>query len=198
MFNLKFALSYFLHQLKAINRHGLHSPFVYRLVDEVIYDFSDKKVYNDLEKALHPHKKLNAADKLLYRLIADWQTDSVIVIGECLAVDRIILEHAAAHVMQNDGSHQRSKKDLPGAHTVIFVDAAVINSSQKEELQYLLNNLQEGELLLIKNNHQNSTAEALWKQMKIHPCVTVSVDLFYLGLIYHRPGQVKEDFLIKF
>ncbi len=198
MFNLKFALSCFLHQLKAINRHGLHSPFVYRLVDEVIYDFSDKKVYTNLEKALHPHKKLSAADKLLYRLIADWHPHSVIVIGECIPADRIILEHAAAHVMQDDDSHQRSRNDLPGAHTVIFVDAAVINSSQKEELQDLLNKLQEGELLLIKNNHQNSTAEAMWKQMKINPRVTVSVNLFYLGLIYHRPGQVKEGFLIKF
>lgn len=196
MFNLKFALSYFLHQLKAINRHGLHSPFVYRLVDEVIYDFSDKKVYTDLEKALHPHKKLNAADKLLYRLIADRQSHSVIVIGECVPADRIILKSATSQAAQDYKSGQQSSNDFSGVSKVVFVDADL--NSSTEELQRVLDSLQEGELLLIKNNHQNSKAQALWKQVKAHSRVTVSVDLFCLGLIYHRPGQVKEDFLIKF
>ena len=49
MLNLRFATDYLLHRIKAKNRHGVHSPFVYRLVDEVIYDFSEKKIYPDAE-----------------------------------------------------------------------------------------------------------------------------------------------------
>src|ERR1700749_5099254 len=49
MLNFRFAKDYLLHRLKAKNRHGVHSPFVYRLIDEVIYDFEDKKVYADIE-----------------------------------------------------------------------------------------------------------------------------------------------------
>src|SRR5579863_5304574 len=49
MFNLRFAKDYFLHRFKAKNRHGIHSPFVYRLVDKVIYDFEAKKVYTEVE-----------------------------------------------------------------------------------------------------------------------------------------------------
>ena len=50
MFNLRFAKDYLLYRLKAKTRHGTHSPFVYRLVDKVIYDFSAKKVYPEVEK----------------------------------------------------------------------------------------------------------------------------------------------------
>ena len=41
---------YIKHRLTAKSRHGTHSPFIYKLVDEVIYDFSAKKVYEDIEK----------------------------------------------------------------------------------------------------------------------------------------------------
>ncbi len=197
MFNLKFALSYFLHQLKAINRHGLHSPFVYRLVDEVIYDFSDKKIYTDIEKALQAQKKLNAADKLLYRLVADWQPHSVNIIGKCTTTDHIILNHAAPESEPTKG-RLNSDINFSNHHSVIFTDAAIDSSSKQAELQNVLAALQEGVILVVKNNHQNHEARELWKNLKAHPQVTVSIDLFWLGLIYHRPGQVKEGFLIKF
>src|SRR5258708_23118081 len=49
MLNFGFAKDYLLHRFKAKNRHGVHSPFVYRLVDEVIYDNDAKKVYTEVE-----------------------------------------------------------------------------------------------------------------------------------------------------
>src|SRR5579862_6370092 len=49
MLNFRFAKDYLLHRFKAKNRHGVHSPFVYRLVDEIIYDNDAKKVYLEIE-----------------------------------------------------------------------------------------------------------------------------------------------------
>jgi len=37
-----------------------------------------------------------------------------------------------------------------------------------------------------------------WAQIKAHPQVTVTVDLFWIGLVFFRKGQEKEDFKIRF
>lgn len=37
-----------------------------------------------------------------------------------------------------------------------------------------------------------------WQHIKSHPRVTLSVDLFWIGLVFFRKEQVKEDFILRF
>ncbi|GAB3182293.1 O-methyltransferase [Telluribacter humicola] len=37
-----------------------------------------------------------------------------------------------------------------------------------------------------------------WEYIKAHPQVTVTVDLFWIGLVYFRKEQVKENFVLRF
>ncbi len=37
-----------------------------------------------------------------------------------------------------------------------------------------------------------------WEEIKAHPEVTVTVDLFWIGLVFFRKGQAKENFVLRF
>jgi len=197
MFSIKFALSHFLHQRKATSRHGLHSPFVYRLVDEVIYDFSNKKVYAEIEKTAKPGKRLNKADKLLYRLVADAQPKTVWLLGKYRQTEQLILQQAAPLVQAKSINNQADWKDTVPPD-VIYIDARLNPQSTIDYFNRIMPKMQADTLLMVNNIHENVLTQTCWNIMKSHQKVTASVSLFWMGLIYCRPGQVKEDFLIKF
>ena len=39
---------------------------------------------------------------------------------------------------------------------------------------------------------------AAWEEIKSHPEVSVTIDLFWVGLVFFRKEQVKEDFILRF
>ncbi|CAM3985246.1 hypothetical protein MUGA111182_20360 [Mucilaginibacter galii] len=195
MFNIKFALSHFLHQRKATSRHGLHSPFVYRMVDEVIYDFSNKKVYAEIEKTAKADKKLTSTDKLLYRLVKKPQKSTVWILGKHRVLDAIILQHAAPRILKLNIEDNWKEIALPEA---VFIDASLNPQSTIDYFNRMLPKMQLDTLLIVNNIHENRLTKTAWNVMKSYAKVTASVSLFWMGLIYCRPGQVKEDFWIKF
>lgn len=197
MFSFKFAFSHFLHQRKAINRHGLHSPFVYRLVDEVIYDFSEKKVYPDIEKKLPANKKLDATDKLLHRLIADAKAQNVWILGKHQAAKQAIIAGSAPMMSLKNINKPEDWKDTTQPD-VIYLDAKLNPQSGMDYFNKILPRMQAHTLLIVDHIHDNPLTKTTWGIMTSHAKVTASVNLFWMGLIYCRPGQVKEDFLIKF
>jgi predicted O-methyltransferase YrrM len=260
MFNLRFAKDYLLFLLKAKTRHGLHSPFVYRLVDEVIYDFRAKKVYAQVEKIreelLADDRVITVTDlgagshvnnnrtkrvgdiaknalkpprlaQLLYRLVADLQPDNIIELGTCLGTTTVYLQKAApqAKVYTLEGCPETAKiatesfkkadlnsielitgnfdDTLPGVIAqldkldFVFVDGNHQKDATLKYFEWCLPKVHEDTLLIFDDIYWSEGMKEAWAQIKAHPQVTATVDLFWIGLVFFKPGQAKEDFRIK-
>jgi hypothetical protein len=52
-------------------------------------------------------------------------------------------------------------------------------------------------MLIFDDIYWSEGMKQAWAQIKAHPQVTVTVDLFWIGLVFFKAGQAKEDFLIK-
>jgi len=187
MFNFRRAADYLLYRFKAKTRHGTHSPFVYRLVDKVIYDFSDKKVYNELK--LSDSTRSIKLNQLIYRLAADWKPDTIIELGEPLGITSQYLQKAAP----DSKIYSEFIADKP--------DLIFINTDNGEEaISYFEQSLPKvytSTLLIVDGIYANEGMKQTWAQIKAEPTVTITIDLFFIGLVYYRTGQVKEDFIIK-
>jgi len=47
------------------------------------------------------------------------------------------------------------------------------------------------------NIYRSKGMKEAWAEIKAHPQVTVTVDLFWIGLVFFRKGQEKEGFKIR-
>ncbi|MFD2148126.1 hypothetical protein [Mucilaginibacter antarcticus] len=75
----------------------------------------------------------------------------------------------------------------------------VINDSADvyKDFELCLPKAHERTMLIVIDIYKHKANKQAWTQIKAEPSVTVTIDLFFIGLVYFRKGQVKEDFLIK-
>ena len=192
MFNLRVAKDYLLYRLKAKTRHGTHSPFVYRLVDKVIYDFSEKKVYNELIKlnaTAVSNPRSTKLNQLIYRLATDCQSITIIALGEPLGITSQYLLKALPEA-------KICSENFTDKPDIVFINT---NNGEKalSYFEQYIPKVDTGTLLIIDGIYASKGIKEAWAQIKAHPKVTVTIDLFWVGLVYFKKDQAKEDFVIK-
>jgi len=260
MLNFRFAKDYLLHRFKAKTRHGVHSPFVYRLIDKVIYDFEPKKVYAGIEalrkQLLNDKRSIQVTDlgagskvnndqtkkisdiarnalkprrlaQLLYRLAADLKPLNIIELGTCLGITTVYLQNASpkAKVYSLEGSPETAAVALETFQKAGLTNIAEITGNFDDTLPGVIKELDQLDFVFVDGNHQRDATikyfewclakvhedtmlifddiywsegmKEAWQEIKAHPRVTVTVDLFWIGLVFFKKGQAKEDFLVK-
>jgi len=93
---------------------------------------------------------------------------------------------------------------LPGilrkAETVdlVFFDG---NHKKDATLRYFdecLNHIQNNTIFVIDDIHWSAGMNSAWENIRQHPSVTISIDLFELGVVFFRKELSKEDFILRF
>ena len=261
MINLQLAADYLKHQFKAKTRHGVHSPFAYRLVDKVIYDFHAKSIYGKIEDLRHDlledtrtititdlgagshvnnnkQKQVKTLAKnalkpaklaqLIYRLAADAKPANIIELGTCLGLTTAYLASAApkANVISIEGCPETasvaqenlSKLDIENVSLLVgnfdrllpeviagldeldfvFIDGNHRKDATLDYFKMCLPKLRQSSIMIFDDIYWSSGMKEAWEEIKRHPEVTVTIDLFWIGLVFVRKGQVKEDFRIRY
>lgn len=261
MSKLTFTKDFLFHRFTSKNRHGLHSPFVYKLVDEVIYDYKPKAAYERVERErdnllvddriitvtdlgagsqLNKNREKKISDitinalkspklaQLLYRLTAFAKPKSIVELGTCLGITTLYLHEAApaAKIYTLEGCPQTALTakevfDSAGVRGINLVTgnfddtlSEVLAKHDKLDVVYIDGNHQrvatlnyfeqclpkvhEDTMLIFDDIYWSEGMKQAWAQIKANPQVTVTVDLFWIGLVFFKGGRVKEDFKIRF
>src|ERR1035437_3856049 len=81
---------------------------------------------------------------------------------------------------------------------LVFFDG---NHRKKPTLKYFTKCLEHAgndSVFIFGDIHWSDEMEEAWEEIKSHSQVTVTIDLFFLGLVFFRKEQAKEDFIIRF
>lgn len=255
-----FIKDYLLHRLTAKTRHGTHSPFVYKLADEVIYNKRQFAQYNiieaqrkkllqddtiiqvtDLGAGSHLNKdrtkkvkeiaknalKSPALAQLIHRLAKFSNPKSVIELGTCLGITSAYLSTAApdASVITIEGCPQTAavaKQNfedlklnnirlevgnfdhiLPGILAeqqqldFVYIDGNHRKVATLNYFNWCLPKVHENTMLIFDDIYWSAGMKEAWAAIKAHPQVTVTIDLFWIGLVFFKKGQAREDFKLK-
>ena len=174
-----------------------------------------RKVNKIAASSLKPQKYAH----LLYRIVAYFKPENVIEMGTSLGITTCYLATAAngKQVVTMEGAPTVAK--IAGAHfekmglqniqmvegdfdqtlpevlkKLGTVGLAYIDGNHKyiPTMQYfndLLLKSNEASFFIFDDIHWSEEMENAWEQIKAHPAVTVTIDLFYIGLVFLR----KED-----
>jgi len=166
--------------------------------------------------------------RLLYRLVKNFAPETILELGTSLGISTIYLASAAPaanfttmegcsttadlatenlkkaglhHINLLIGDFSISLPRLVTAQKTIgfaFFDG---NHTYKATLEYFSQCLpvsDEDSIFVFHDIHWSRGMEAAWAQICKHPHVTVSIDLFEMGLVFFRKGLSKQDFIIRF
>lgn len=167
--------------------------------------------------------------QLLFRIAKSYQPKTILELGTSLGISTAYLSLAnpAAKIITLEGSTaiaDKAKQNFQTLHLdnislvnghfdeklasvvggLSTVDLAFIDGNHRKEpteryFQQLLPKLNNDSLLIFDDIHWSREMETAWQNIKIHPSVTSSVDLFFMGIIFFRKEfKEKQDFSIRF
>lgn len=245
---------------KAKNRHGIHSPFVYKLLDEVVYDKTNHNEYETVEwirkglldrtdeieitdlgagSTVNSSNRRKVADiaknsakggkwgELLFRLARHFQPETMIELGTSLGIG------ALYQSLGNPTGNLTTFEGCPNTAAIAqeqfakaSVNPTIVKGNFDDTLQPYLDSIEKLDWAFIDGNHQKEPtikyfnqcmekchndsvllfddiywskgmAEA-WQNIQADERVTVTLDLFQVGIVFLRKQQPKQDFVIRY
>ncbi len=190
-----------------------------------IHSHTQRRIADIATSSLKPKKY----SQLLFRMVNYFQPATILELGTSLGITTSYLAsgNANAQVITMEGATSvaaiakqsfqslRLKNiqvvtgnfdnTLPGALAQLTsVDFAFIDGNHRLQptLDYfnqLLPKVHEYSVLIFDDIHWSQEMEEAWNTIKAHQQVTLTVDLFFIGLVFFRKeNKVKQDFVIRF
>lgn len=167
--------------------------------------------------------------QLLFRIVHYYKPASVLELGTSLGVSAAYLSLAnpAGKVVTGEGSVAVAEQARANFHQLGLRNVTLVPGNFDETLPAMLQQLPQVGLAFLDGNHRleptlryfeqllpqltdqsivilddihwSEGMEQAWEQVKAHPSVTMTIDLFFVGLVLFRKDfKVKQHFTVRF
>jgi len=181
-----------------------------------------------VQTILHTAAKPPKYSQLLFRLVNHFQPKTILELGTSLGISTAYLASAnsksslitiegckeVAAVAKNNFKQLELKNIeqvvgnfdavLPGVlKNIPQLDFVFFDGNHRKEptLQYFMQCLEkatEQSVFVFDDINWSTEMKDAWEEIKNHEKVTVTIDLFFMGIVFFRKEQVKEHFVIRY
>ena len=205
MSKLLFLIKFLKYLFVSKTKYRVHSPFVYDLVTNVLNDKSHRQEYVKIRN-LYTSTINSKHLKLIYRIINRYKSENILEIGNSNLLDCTFLSNIQwkanvffSNIESNEISEIKTQKNIQLlSFDFAFYNIENNNSLTLSEFMNHLKYFHNNSIVAINNIHQSNEMEEVWRKIITQKEVTISIDLFFIGLVFFRKEQVKENFIIRF
>lgn len=187
--------------------YGVHSPFAFNLITQVIYESTPYYKYKDLaveQKKLAPQKdnywkyESKKVKRLLFRLVNYIQPDTIVDVGR-LAASSLYLK-AGKEGADYTAASEFSELFLEAGVPVGFLYLHDYRHPEfMEEVFRICVACTCGKsVFVIEGIRYTSQMKALWKRMQQDEHVGITFDLYDLGILFFDKTKIKQNYIVNF
>lgn len=85
-----------------------------------------------------------------------------------------------------------------GPLDMVFFDGNHRKKATLDYFEWCLEKASKDAVFIFDDIYWSGEMEEAWKTIKKHPEVSVTIDLFQMGMAFFRPGQAKQDFILRY
>lgn len=255
---------YLRYLLRAKTRHGIHSPFVYAFIEDILHDNTHYSDYKTIEKQVaHLKQNRNVLEivdfgagkttgkyrtyfkrvqevakisgitkkhgRLLYRIVKHYQPATMLELGTSLGISTMYqakgnanaqftaVEGCASLAMIAQNSLDKTECKNVSLKTAQFktilpnilaelnrpLDYAFIDGDHtyKGTMQYfeqLKKHVGDNSILVFHDIHWSKDMERAWNEITQDPAISISIDLYFMGIVFFKKALSKQDFVLRF
>lgn len=182
-------LKYLQYYLKGANSkgHGIHSPFVYKFIREDLNAIKSSGELMMHDPALK--QRLAEINSVLSRQLPEKIKRLIVVM-----MDK--WKPASFYV---SGEVSGSNKTMEGTTDFIFLGASNSKDSVLTKAVKLIDSMHPHSLMILEGIHSSSDMEEAWEAIKKNPKSRLTIDLFFIGIIFCRTEQKEQEhFIIRY
>lgn len=218
--------SRFLYKVRHHRGHGIHSPFVFKLITRVVEEKTPYYRYKDIEEHIENQQlankyKVNKYDRLSFRLINYFEAKKILEIGTNNGINTLfltapdssikctVLEHNREKAKQAEKLYKNWDRNItlitddiwPDANEkqdCIYIDLNNCNALPNSITAYLRKISHEKTFIVVKGIRTNRKCKTLWRDISMMEERTAMLDFFNLGIVFFRKDLYRWDYQISF
>ena len=195
-------VAYLSYKYKAVNAHGLHSPFLFDFYNEVISPQKEFYFFRRFREILSQYKKCISTENalFLFRYAAFYKPQSIRIEKANFPVAIALTIPSITKDLSVSSLNEYTEKE----QNVLASFGVLVQENSNSDLCFLetitastFSEIQDYKCIIIQKPHHTKVKHNLWNSLCASKEVSISIDLFQFGILLVDKNQAKQHFVVK-